>query len=457
MRDLIVTALVFGSLPFILWRPWIGIVVWVWLGFMNPHRLAWGFAVNMPFAMIVALTTLIGFLASREEKKIPWTRETITLLIFIAWMGLTTIFAAYPEAALKQWDKVWKIQLMIFVTLMLMQRPERVHAMVWTIALSLGFFGIKGGIFTILNGGAYHVRGPANSFIAGNNEIGLALVMTIPLMRYLQLHSSLRFVRLGLSGAMLLSALAAVGSLSRGALLGISAMAVFLWLKSRKKFATALLLGLAAVPVLLVMPQEWYDRMATIKTYEQDQSASGRINAWWMAFNLAKDRVLGGGFESFQRGMFAQYAPDPYNVHDSHSIYFEVLGEHGFVGLALFLALAAMTWLTASRVARRAKGHEELVWAADLVKMIQVSLVGYATAGAFLGLAYFDYYYTLVAIVVLCNVLVEKQLAVRAPERTPSPGAQGRGAPTGAAAGSWARRGDALQRVTLGESAPPRR
>jgi probable O-glycosylation ligase (exosortase A-associated) len=110
--------------------------------------------------------------------------------------------------------------------------------------------------------------------------------------------------------------------------------------------------------------------------------------------------------------MFAIYAPEPGNVHDSHSIYFEVLGEHGFFGLFLFLTLALMTWRTASWIIKRARGDPENRWAADLAAMVQVSLVGYASGGAFLGLANFDLYYTLIAVVVLCKtVLVSRQTA----------------------------------------------
>src|SRR5512139_1873967 len=115
MRDIAVTLAVFGSLPFILARPWFGIIVWTWLGFMNPHRLAWGFVTEMPVAMIVALATLVGMLLSREEKRIPWTRESVVLALLVLWMTVTTFFAVFPELAWQQWEKVAKIQLMIFV------------------------------------------------------------------------------------------------------------------------------------------------------------------------------------------------------------------------------------------------------------------------------------------------------------------------------------------------------
>ncbi|MFN3920679.1 MAG: DUF5935 domain-containing protein, partial [Methylohalobius sp.] len=147
LRDLFVTVVVFGSLPFILRQPEIGILVWAWLGYMNPHKLSWEFAHDFPYAQIVALTTMFALLLSKEPKKIPWTAETILLVLFIFWMFVTTWFAMYPELAWEQWNKVWKIQLMTFVSMMIMTTKWRIQMWVWVIALSLGFYGFKGGVF----------------------------------------------------------------------------------------------------------------------------------------------------------------------------------------------------------------------------------------------------------------------------------------------------------------------
>ena len=189
------------------------------------------------------------------------------------------------------------------------------------------------------------------------------------------------------------------------------AMTAFLWLKSRGKVMTGILIVLCVAVVLPFMPQQWWDRMSTINSYEQDQSAQGRINAWGMAFNLASHRLTGGGFESFQEYTFELYAPNPAYVADSHSIYFQVLGHHGFPGLALFLLLIVFTWLTASSIIRAAKRNKETVWLSDLMAMTQVSLIAYLTAGAFLGLAYFDYFYNLVLIVVVAKGILARHVA----------------------------------------------
>lgn len=401
MRDIAVTLAVFATIPFILRRPYVGILVWSWLGYMNPHRLAWGFATEMPFAQIVAIATFLGMLLDKsgESKRVPWTRETVLLLIFTLWMFVTTIFALYPAASWEQWDKVWKIILMTFVTLMLIKSKERLNLLLWVIVLSLGFYGVKGGIWVLGTGGVHRVMGPEGSFIGGNNELGLALIMIIPLMRYVQVTVQNVWIRHGMTAAMILTFVAVLGTHSRGALLGVAAMGVLLLLKSRKKFLPLLLAATLIPLVPIIMPEHWFERMHTIETYEEDRSAQGRLAAWREAVEIADRRpILGGGFEALLGGT------------DAHSIYFEILCEHGYVGLALWLVLGLFTWRSATWIIRKSKGVEELRWARDLASMLQVSAMGYGVAGAFLGLAYFDLIYHLVVIVVLTKLLVKQHV-----------------------------------------------
>jgi probable O-glycosylation ligase (exosortase A-associated) len=417
MRDIVVTLIVFGSIPFILYRPWIGVLMWSWIAYMNPHRLAWGFAHAFPFAAVVGLVTIVALLFSREKKRIPWSAPVIVLVLFICWFSIATIFALNPEGANAEWERTMKIQLFTFITLMLMNTQTRINWLVILIAFSIGFFGIKGGLFALATGGHYRVWGPDGTFIGGNNEIALALIMVMPLMRYLQLEWDNKRGRLMITGFMVLMALAILASHSRGALLAGTAMTLFLWLKSPNK--GRMFLGiLALLPVLvLFMPEEWFQRMETIETYDQDRSAMGRINAWWFAYHLALDRPLvGGGFDTFTQELFNVYAPDPTFLQDAHSIYFEVLGEQGFVGLGLYLLLGIVTIRTGQRVLRACRDRPDLKWCANLVAMVQVSILGYAVGGAFLGLAYFDLYYHLIAIIVLVDAYVRERLAQ--PQRT---------------------------------------
>jgi len=419
MRDIALTLIFFGFLYFVFARPYLGIYIWTWLSLMNPHRLTYGFAFGFPFAQITAIVVLLSMISSKEPKRIPWTRETGLMLIFTLWMLFTTFFAFYPELAWEQWGKVWKIILMIYVTMMLINTRQKLDWLIWVIVLSLGLYGVKGGIFTILTGGAHHVQGPIGSFISGNNEMALALIMVIPLMRYLQLQAEHFWVRRGLSVAMFFTGIAVIGSQSRGALVGVVAMGTFLALKSRNKMLAILPILVVAGAVAFIMPQEWYDRMSTITddVEEQDGSVQGRFDAWGTAVNLAKQRITGGGFETFQPGIYYLYSDNVEKVSstDAHSIYFEIIAEHGFIGITLFMLLAFFTWNTGSRIRKLAGQDPETRWSVDLASMLQVSLMGYATSGAFLGLAYFDLYYDLIAVMVLCKLLLLEQISGKEP------------------------------------------
>jgi probable O-glycosylation ligase (exosortase A-associated) len=415
MRDIIVTLLVFGALPFIFKRPYFGVLMWVWISVMNPHTQSWGFAATFPFAAMIAGITILSLIFTREPKSLPNTSFTWMLFAILLWMTVTTALAFQPEESLDMWNKVMKTMLMTFVTLMLIKTKEQVQLLIWTIVISLGYYGVKGGIFTIKTGGTELVWGPGNTFIGGNNEIALALIMTIPLMHYLQMVTQKKWVHRSLTVAMSLCAVAAIGTYSRGALLAILAMGGVLWWKSQHKARIGMLILLATPLVLVFMPDKWGARMDTINTYEQDESAQGRINAWRMTYNLAKDRPLvGGGFEIYDAPIFSLYAPDPTNVKAAHSIYFQALGEHGFVGLGLFLLLGIITWRSGAWIIRNTEKMDEYRWASDLARMIQVSLVGYAVGGAFLSLLYFDVPYYLMAAMLITRVLVSQELRQQA-------------------------------------------
>jgi probable O-glycosylation ligase (exosortase A-associated) len=371
---------------------------------------------------------------------------TVTWALFACWLCVTTVFALNPDGAYGALDKSLKIQISSFIILMVMTTPWRLKAFVAVVTLSIAFYGIKGGIFTILGGGMNLVWGPVGSFIADNNALAMALLVILPLLWYLRQHAPNKWIGRAMSAAIVLCTFSIVGSSSRGAFLGLASMGLFLVLKSRRRIP--LLLGMAVlIPVLISFaPQKYWDRISTIETYEEDTSAMGRIHAWQTAINMARDRpVVGGGFEAWTPQVYARYAPpETMKPRDVHSMYFEILGEQGFVGLALYLALLFMAYRGAGKTVRRAKGVPGAEWQLDLASMVQVSLVGYGTAGAFLGLAYFDLLFNLYAMVVLNRLILERKLveeggaATAVPRTAPVYGQPSVG--TGAADGSLLQR-----------------
>jgi len=408
LRDIFLLVTIYGSIPFIIRKPFIGVLVWYWLSLMNPHRLSWTL-VHQPFAQLIALAMLGSLLISRTEKKqIPATPITITLAVFWAWMLVTTIFSFYPQYAWGQWDKVWKIFLTTYVAIIMLNSKERVLALTIVSALSIGLYGFKGGFFTILTGGNNRVWGPPGSFIGGNNEIGLALIMTIPLLFYLRSLVDEYLIKQALLIGILFCFFAVLGTQSRGAFVGVTAMGLYLAFKSQSKVGYVLLIIFVVPVAFLFMPAEWHERMASIADYESDGSAMGRIMAWRMAFNLAMHEPFGGGFEAFAPQTYLMYLPEAgARKTDAHSIYFEIMGEQGFVGLGLFLLLGVLALRACVHIIRKTRDLPEWQWMRRLAAMVQVSLIGYAVSGAFLGLAYFDYYYALLAIVVGMQVVLK--------------------------------------------------
>jgi probable O-glycosylation ligase (exosortase A-associated) len=379
---------------------------------MAPHRMTFGFAYDFAFAQLIAIATLIGVLFSRDAKRLPVTPVTVVLFLLLVWINVTTFFALDTSQALPMWERVMKVQFMVFVTLYILNTKQHINVLIWVTALSVGFYSVKGGLFTLRGGGGEGlVWGPPGSFIEDNNSLALATTMTIPVLYYLFLQTSKRWLRWGLLGAVLLSGFSVLGSYSRGAFLAIGAMLGSLWWGSRTKLVTAFALALMVPVAIGFMPEKWVERMWSIQKYDQDASALGRINAWMMAVNLANDRPLvGGGFEIYNEKVFSRYAPDPSDIHAAHSIYFQILGEHGYVGLALFLLLWFLVWRDASWIIRQSRSLGELRWAFDLARMIQLSLVAYAVGGAFQNQAYFDLPYELLIALVLTRQLVEKEV-----------------------------------------------
>jgi len=409
-------------------NPYYGALLWVWIGLMNPHRLGWGFAYTTPFALMAVIVTVISM--GSNPKLVRWPRSgPVTVLILLtAWMGLTSVFAVYPSESLDNYTNVLKVLVMAVVVGCVTRTKEQILGLVAVSALSIGFYGVKGGWFTLTTGGAFRVWGPPQTVIEDNNELAVALIVTIPLLYYLTLQVdrfmslpvlnrlSARWVVRGLYVAMGLTAFAAIGSQSRGALLAMSAMFAVLWWKSKAKLQIGLLLLILAPALLMFMPDSWTSRMNTIQTYDQDMSALGRLNAWQMAINIANSRIFGAGYTNATALIYQMYAPNSDQVIVAHSIYFQVLGQHGWIGLLLFLSFWILTYRTAGRLVRAAKGRPEYLWVEQLGAVTMMSLIGFAVGGAFLNLAYWDMPYYFMVLVVAAERWLKEQPA-EVPER----------------------------------------
>lgn len=417
MRDIAVTLMFLSILPMVFRHAYVGVLLWSWVSYMNPHRMCYGFAYGLPFAMIAALVLLISFVASKEKQPLPVNATVCVWLVFIAWMLVTTLNAVYFDRAMEMYIRILKIQLMTFIGMMLITDEKKLTYLLWVIVISIGFFSTKGGVFTLLTGGSFRVYGPPTTNIEENNALAVATLMVIPIMLYLYRTSANKWIRYGLMFSIVASIFSAIGSQSRGAMLAMISVGFFFWLKSKTKLFSGALVVICAGILVFFMPQSWHDRMSTTATYEEDVSAMSRINSWKYSINIANDNLTGGGLESWSPETFAIYAPRPEWVYVAHSIYFSVVADHGWPGLLMFLLVLALTWRSLSGVIKRTHNVPDSK-ANILARMLQISLIAYMTGGAFLSLSYFDLPWHIISIAAMLSVNLEKLYPPDTPNNT---------------------------------------
>jgi probable O-glycosylation ligase (exosortase A-associated) len=423
MRGLLFFLVFVSCLPLIFISPFNGVLMWYVFSLGNFHTIVWGFFSDLYYAYIISILTCLSWLFSRSEKKqLPLTPLVVLTLLFSLWMTITSFFALAPtDDVWAKWSTVQKILFMCLVGFALTTTRERVNQLIWVVVLSIGVWGVKGAISFPLHGGGSGIHGPDGGVTAANNEFGVALVMLLPLIYY-QWHCAVnRHLRRGLAVMGFLVTLATIFTYSRGALLGICAMGVLLWLRSPAKLSLGLLIVVAGVIIYNFAPANWFARMETIETYQKDSSAAGRINVWKASLRIAElHPIFGGGFRvTFWPNitnpmLFGTDIPKLTKPRAAHSIFFDVLSEHGWPGLGLFLMIAAYSWLNCSWLIRRSRDRPELAWANLLGRMGQGLLVGYWVAGAFASLAYFDEYWCALFIFDAARRIVAKEIAGRA-------------------------------------------
>lgn len=392
--------------------PYVGVLGWTCVALMAPHQLVWGGLGTARINMVLAITTVIGWALSREPKRLPFNLAGGLWLCFMAYMTFTTLVALAPDLAWEGWDRAIKIMALGLLVASMATNQVRIHALIWVIVLSLGYVGVRGGIFTLITGGRFHVVAEGAISFADNNILALALCAGVPLMNYLRMQSEWRSVRWGMAGAMGLVVVAILGTYSRGGLVGLTVTSGYFWWKSKQKIAIAVV-GLAVlIPAVQFMPDNWVSRMSTIETADEDQSFEGRLQAWRFAMNVAESRPFtGAGFAATESSaVFNRYFTGPSGElavpRAAHSIYFQVLGDHGFIGLALYLALLATTWRYTVKIRREARVEPRLAWAGDLASMLQVSLLSFMVTGAALSTAYHDMIFLLIGISIALRQLV---------------------------------------------------
>lgn len=394
MRALLILAVLAFAAAMTFATPVSGVLAWVWIAIMSPHRETFGMMSGLRLNLYIAAFVIFMWLISSERKIPRGNPAYFALCFFSVWTVITTMFALDYDYSYEYLDRYIKIFLMLTAVTAIMTTRARIHALIWVFVLSLGYWGSKGGGFAIMSGGSSTVFGPPKSFIRDNNHLALALILIPPLALYLGKFSQdirVKYMAYGIGG---LSFLSIVASFSRGALLAVAIATLYYLLRTRNKMIAIIPVIVIGFAVTSFVPNSWVNRMSTIENFSDDKSFQGRLEAWKTSFNIAKARPFtGGGFSSVQTDdVWFTYNPDSRldSAKAAHSIYFQILGDHGFLGFALYMWAMATGWLCALRAQSLAKSRRDLKWVEDLAFAIQISLIGFFAGGALLSLAYYD-------------------------------------------------------------------
>jgi probable O-glycosylation ligase (exosortase A-associated) len=416
MRDfLLVTAVIISSIT-ALGRPAFGMLAFTCVSLLGPQSLTWGFGRTFPLAWLIAVGTIIGFLLWKEPKKFPWTRESLLLLALWALFPFTSLFAMYPTLAWLKLYNVSKILLMVFLSMMLINNERRLHLLMLVIAVSIGFHGLKDGIFSITTGGQFIVWGPEGTFLEANNAIGLAMAMNVSLLFYLLKAEKNRRLRWLLLAMFIFSYPAVICTFSRGAWLGLGANTLFILWKSRYRY---LLIPASVIVLFLIipyMPERVSNRYDELKGYEKEDSAQERFWSWEFCTRVGlSNPITGAGFDYYSLDAYERFFPEflsrwPGKVWSCHSMWFTILGEHGLPGFIIWICLIACCTMTIRKIRSFGKIHQQDQWL-KFSDMTTGAMIGYMVSGTFLDVAYFDLFYQLVAAVVIAKTIQENFLS----------------------------------------------
>ena len=404
-----------------------GTMLWAWIALCAPQQYMYGIGATLPLNKIAVAATVISVFVDQTKNKpyVDWHILLVGLFVLqgaISYsVGLSDLDRSYDLL-----DKMMKIYALCFLTTMAARGRLQIHAMVIIICLGMGIHGALEGLKYISSAGAHNVIAPVS--IGDNNYLALATLMVMPLLVYLFRYSEALLIRLCFAGALLACFVGVIATSSRGGLVGLTVLGVFLILHSRRKLLTLSAIVVLAVGLLTLAPGRWTERMDTIASAEQDDSFMSRVSSWKLNTILALERPLvGGGYSALENwivfdiykqkfhrldGVIA--SPEPTVAIAAHSIYFQTLGDLGFPGFLLFVAILFTGFRNVGRILRCTRDNESLIWAHDLAVLFRLSLIVFMVCGALLSAAYFELLYIMLTQISVLRRHLEETAATAA-------------------------------------------
>ncbi len=400
MRDVLLLLFLAVCLAGALRFPFVGVLTWAWFTLMTPHQMAYG-AFGLQLNVIIAAVTIAAIALSGAWRQFRFDQVTAILILFVFWLFLSQLTSLKPENSYTYFDRFLKLIIFILFALQLTTSKLKFHALVWMFVIAMGYYAFKGGLFTVITLGHYRVQGLPGTVLEDNNHIGIALATSLPLILYLHAQSATKLVRYALLALFCTTMIAIIGTQSRGAFVSLMVFAFYFWLRSQRKLMILGALAALMVPAIAFMPSKWMDRMSTITEAGEDSSFMGRVDAWIINTRLAMEHPLTGvGLRnSYEKDIAATVEPNR-TPRAAHSIYFEVLGGAGFVGLFIYLSLLATAFFKTAAMQRREDLPQGALWARDFCYFAQIALAVFCVGGATVSLEMWDGYMLIIALIV---------------------------------------------------------
>lgn len=399
MREALLMAVISGGLLATLRYPFTGMILWAWFSLMTPHQIAYG-ASGVPLNLIIAAVTIGALVLRGEAAKFRFDAVTFWLAALSFWLFVSQANSLDAVNSAVYFDRFSKTLLFALLCCQTANTKLRANALIWTLVLSIGFFAAKGALFTVTTLGQYRVQGVPLTVLEDNNHMGIAIATILPLILYLRGEAAKPWMKTALGVLLVLSMIAIVGTQSRGAFISLLVFGFYFWLRSRHKFLLVLAGAATLVGAIAFMPSNWSDRMTTIASAHEDDSFMGRVDSWVINTEFAIAHPLtGAGLRNAYQKTLAERV-DPVRApraRAAHSIYFEMLGGAGFVGLSIFLAMLATAYFRTVRLQQIPQQSAD--WRKRFGYYAQISLVVFCVGGASVSLEMWDGYLLLIALI----------------------------------------------------------
>lgn len=429
MRDLFFAMAMVALVPLAFLRPFNAYLLWGWTSMMIPTGFLFGFMVSARVNFIFAGITLMLVLLRRvdwSQYRFNWAVGLYLVFLLHATIAWLTGYGGNADNA-KYYDILMKGLIFSLLMPMFVHTRMHMHALLLVLVFGLGLHGVIEGLKTVVSGGSHNMFGPPGSMLYDRNHLSTALALILPITYYLYLHSVHRLARLAFLGVFVLIVLAIMGGGSRGGFVALAVVAFWLILTSRHRWRTLFIVSALGLLLWQFVPDSVVARLETIGDAGGDDSFMGRVHAWKISSAIALEHpFFGGGFHAVQvQDVWERFMnspslldflhmppPDFVSAKAAHSVYFEVMGDLGLLGLLLYLVIFAMPILSRFSVKRMAtRLGPDYVWARDLGDMLMLAVMAYLVGGAGVSVAYLEAAYLMAMLMAVLQVHLRQRLA----------------------------------------------